>query len=165
MKNFLKGPVSALLLAVVTTYPAIAQEFTDEHLAVARETMIATKSTQFFDGILPTMAEEVRDTFIRVDPGITPVIEEKTLEAALELTARRKELDDRFVRLWASEFTIEELTTIRDFLTSPSGEKFVNISSAITQTQSQLASEWTSELSSSFVALVRRKLREAGYQL
>lgn len=165
MNPFFLKMLAAALLVIAAAFPARAQDYTEEHLELARTTMLATKSTQFFDSILPTLAEEVRDTFIRMDPALTPVIEEKTLEAALELTARRKDLDDQFVRLWASEFDVDELKVISTFLTSEAGAKFVNISSTITKSQSQIAGEWSSELSSEFVSLVRRKLRAAGYSL
>lgn len=169
MVKHIFGLICALWLAVTVSLPVQAQdqseEFTAEHLSVAREAMLATRSTAFFDNILPTMAEEVRNTFIRMDPSLTTVIEEKTLEAALELAERRQQLDDRFIREWAQNFDQEELTEIRDFLTSATGEKFVNLSAEITQVQTTMASEWTSELSADFVALVRSKLADAGYRL
>lgn len=165
MKQFFVSALVAALFSVSAPLSSAAQDYSEAHLELARKTMLATKSTQFFDRILPTLAEEVRDTFIRMDPGLTTVIEEKTLEAALELTDRRKELDDQFVRLWAGEFDADELKVISDFLTSETGEKFVNTSATITQSQARLAAEWSSELSSSFVSLVRQKLREAGYSL
>ena len=77
--------------------------------------MQLTGTARLFDEILPNIADEAKNDFIRANPqmqlGIISVVD----KVAVDLVRRRPELDDYLARVWASGFTNEEMQQLIDF--------------------------------------------------
>ena len=129
----------------------------EQHLELARQVFIASKTGRSFDNILPTVAEQAKSTFVRSNPQIQLGVIDAVDRVALELVPMRKELDDGLIRVWARAFTEEELKNLLQFFESPAGQKFSDNYPKVISTQLALAESWTLKLSQ---VLARRTKRE-----
>lgn len=158
--------IAACLIAFAAGFsPTFAQDstqqsLTPEHLDLARQVFVASKSGRSFDEILPTVADRAKTTFIKSNPQMQLGIIEVVDRVALSLVAERKKLDENLIRVWALAFTPDELRVIADFYNSPAGQKFAGNYPKLIQTQLAAGDNWTRSISEQLARQVQLELRK-----
>ena len=84
-------------------------ELPPERMALAMKLVQLNGTTRVFDDILPTIADEAKNQFIRANPQMQLGIIGLVDTIAVQLVSRRPELDRYLARIWASGFTDEEM--------------------------------------------------------
>ena len=83
LRHHLTSAASALFLLAAVAVPATAQEsISEEHIAAARETVLAANAIRAFDNVLPLMADRTRTLFIQSNPANTSEIDAVVNEVA-----------------------------------------------------------------------------------
>ena len=141
------------------------EQLTPEQPAAAKEAIIASQSTLAFDDVLPAVAARTKALFTRTNPLLAADIDAVTDQVALQLVAKRPELDTLIEGVWARRFTIPELKQIADFFNSPVGVKFARLSPEIAAMSLGAARQWEDQLSTEMVVMVRDELRKRGHNL
>ncbi|MAA98336.1 MAG: hypothetical protein CMN87_12625 [Stappia sp.] len=155
----LKRLAAVMVFSAAATLPLAAQEnFTDEHIAAAREAVSASNAIRPFDDVLPLMADRTRTLFIQNDPANTGMIDEVVNEVALELASRRPELNRVVYEVWARRFTVEELKQLADFYRSDLGQKYARVEPELRALSIGAAKQWGDAISTEMVTLVREEL-------
>jgi hypothetical protein len=144
---------------------AMAQDITKEHLASARAAIEASRVADGFDNILVSVALQTKTLFQRSNPALTSQIDEVTNAVALELAARRPELDRDVQTIWAKKFTKAELDEVSKFYNSPTGKKLATETQGIVQQSMQSVAAWQQKISSEMVNRVREEMKKRGYNL
>lgn len=116
---------AALVVASLGAGNALADDASPEHIKAARATIAAVGATGNFDTILPTIAGQIKQQLIQATPNFEPVITEIVDEKAIEIAARRADLEQEAAKVYAQSFTMEELNAITAFYTSPAGKKLL----------------------------------------
>ena len=98
-------------------------EFTKTHLAAALDVVVATQSAKTLDQFLPAIAQQTQAKLIQIRPDLFKQIGDVVQTTALQLAARRSDLDNSIARIWAQNFTEDELKAIAAFYKSPTGSK------------------------------------------
>lgn len=156
---------AAAAMPVLTPRGAAAQEetFTAEHLKLAREAVLVTKSEGAFNDILPVIADQTKAVFIRSNPALAAQIEEVTTAVAIDLAATRRDLDRTIQEVWARRFSEDELREIIAFYQTPVGAKLADLSPEILALVVGAAKQWSDELSTVMVTRVREEMQKRGY--
>ena len=171
MKSFVVATLSAALLL---TQPVLAQEApvaadtimnepanepTPETLELAKQLVKLSGASRTFDELLPNIADQAKNTFIRSNPqmqlGIITVVD----KVALDMVARRPELDRALERIWASAFNKEQLEELIDFYNSETGKRFAAIQPRLIAAQMTAAQNWTGDVSEEMTQRVAEELR------
>ena len=157
------GAVAAL--PVLAPREATAQEatFTPEHMKLARQAILVTKSEGAFSDILPVIADQTKAMFTRSNPALAAEIEAVTTEIAIDLAAKRRDLDITIQEVWARRFTEDELREIIAFYETPVGTKLAELSPEILALAIGAAKQWSDELSTVMVTRVREEMQKRGY--
>ncbi len=174
MKRMLAAPL--VLAAVFFSAPAYAQDAANEATALreiiqnelpsgtkelADQLVQLTGTARLFDALLPNIADEAKNSFIRANPqmqlGIIAVVD----QVAVELVSRRPELDRYLARVWASGFTDEEMQVLIDFYSSETGQKFAQTHGQLLAVQTAAAEEWAKSVAADLDRRVREELRSA----
>lgn len=138
---------------------ATAQDtFADSHLAAARSVAIEAKVLEPFNDVLPLLMQQTRTAFIQSNPTLAEDIVEVTEEVALDLAARRIELNTEIYRIWAGLFSEEELLELAAFYQTPLGKKLRDQIPTITARTVAAGREWQDKISVDMVALVQDEL-------
>lgn len=156
--------LAVTVMAAPISAPAVAQEFSQSHLTAARATIDAARADDQFDQILPVLADQAKALFQRSNPSLVGEIDEVVNAVALELAARRPELDRELERVWAARFTEDELTQITAFYSSDVGKKFGRSMPTVIQDSIRSAGIWRDALSAELVTKARDELNKRGHQ-
>jgi len=135
----------ALTAAVALTalsFPAAAQEISEEHLKAARAAIDAINATDPFDNYLPDAAASLKAQLIQQSPNLVDLINSTVDEKALSLATRRADLEKEAALAYARIFSQEDLQNIATFYNSSTGKKLLSDGPIVTRELLQAAEVW-----------------------
>jgi hypothetical protein len=135
------------------------QEVSPEKLALAMQVVKLSGTSRTFDELLPNIADQAKNAFIRANPQMQLGIIQVVDTAVLTLVSRRPELDRILARIWASSFTDEELQSIVDFYSSEAGKKFADVQPRLLAVEMAAAQEWSRSVSMELTEKVSDQLK------
>ena len=153
------APADAPPEAGISVLNQPANEPTAETLALAKQLVELSGASRTFDELLPNIADQAKNTFIRSNPqmqlGIITVVD----KVALDLVDRRPDLDRALEKIWASAFNKEQLEELIAFYSSPTGKRFAAIQPRLIAAQMSAAQNWTASVSEEMTQRVAEELR------
>lgn len=146
---------------------AMAQSVAESHLNAAYRVLDALNATDRFDSIFPVVAERLKTQLIANNPDIENEILLTVEEVAINMIARRGDLEREAALAYANAFTEEDLTAIADFYASDAGVALLENGAIVTRELQQLASVWSRGVQRDMLAgvsesLNAQNLREGG---
>jgi hypothetical protein len=135
------------------------QEVSPEKLDLAMQVVRLSGTSRTFDELLPNIADQAKNAFIRANPQMQLGIIQVVDTAVLTLVSRRPELDRMLARIWASSFTDEELQSIVDFYSSEAGKKFADVQPRLLAVEMAAAQEWSRSVSMELTQKVSDQLK------
>lgn len=151
--------------AGIATVPATAQELSPEHLAVAREYINLTDQSGIYEVALLETAVETMRTIVSQNPEIMEPVDDAISKTLESYRSRKGELLDQFARVYALNFTIEELEEIVAFYESPVGSKLAKANATLNDSLQAVMQVFEVNLKSEFFAKVRAELKAEGYDV
>jgi hypothetical protein len=164
IRSSLRAVALAVGLAIGLAGVAKAQEVTEAHLAAALDAVHAAKTSRGFDNLLPLLSQQTQNKLIRMRPDQHQVIAQVVDAEALELVARRKDLDNDVARIWAKYFTEDELTAIATFYKSPAGSKLADIGPKVVGETLQSVKGWSDRVGEEMFEKSREALKKQGVE-
>ena len=167
--KFLSKRLSLLIAALLaftmaaSVVPAAAQEISPEHLALARKYVDLTDKANIYEAALIKTAIDTMSTITNQNPELveqTNTAIEKTLA---EYKDRKGDLMDQFARVYALNFSMEEMTAIVAFYDSPVGQKLTNATANLNEGMQTIMGIFEANLKREFFAKVRAELKAAGF--
>lgn len=144
---------------------ASAQEFPESQLEAAERASSSAPLSRDLDTVLPLLAQRVQNRLISLRPDLHSVIAETVQGVALELAARRADLDSAIALAWARMFSEEELDAIAEFYSSPVGKKFVEVGPELGSITIQTVENWSSRVGGELLDKSREELQKQGHEL
>jgi len=141
-----------------------AQEPSQSHLDAALEAVKSAGAARGFDSVLPAIADRVKGRLIRVRPDLHQEISVTVEAVALQLIPRRNDLDAAVARVWARNFTEDELVTIAEFYKSPTGQKFAEIGPRVIQGSLKEVEGWSTRVGEELYEKSREELTKQGFE-
>jgi hypothetical protein len=165
--TFLKKPASLVmaLLLLLAAVPAGAQELAPEHLAVARKYVELTDKSGIYEVSLVKTAVDTMRTIISQNPDLTKPVDDAITKTLEEYKGKKSDLLDQFARVYALNFTVEELQQIVAFYESPVGAKLATANATLNQSLQTVMQVFETNLKSEFFAKVRAELKAAGFNI
>ena len=144
-----------------TLQEIIGGEIPQESLDLALQLVRLSGNSNAFDELLPNIADQTKNLFIRANPqmqlGIISIVD----RLALTLVPRRPELDLQLARIWASGFTDEEMRTLIGFYQTDIGKKFAAVYPKVLSVEVVAAQQWSRSVGEELAELVGNELRQA----
>lgn len=167
MKNALVALAMALTLSAASVAPAVAQEseISPEHLSAARTYVGLTDQSSIYETSLITAAVGTMRTILRTNPDMTEAVDAAITKTLENYKGRKNELMDQFARVYALNFTMDELQEINRFYESDVGKKLVTANASLNEDMQRIVQVFEANLRSEFFATVRANLKEAGFDL
>jgi hypothetical protein len=139
----------------------LTEELTPEQKELADRLVQVSGTSRTFDEILPLIADQAKNAFIRANPQMQLGIIEVVDRVAISLVNRRPELNQYLANVWASTFTAEEMQDLVDFYESDTGKKFAEVLPKLLAVQTAAAQEWGKSVSAELTEKVSQELRAA----
>ncbi len=168
MSSIAKTLLIACLGAAVVAAPfslAAAQEISPSQLAAAERVVKSAPQIGNFDVLLPQTATMMKDQLIGQRPDLYREITQVVDEDAVKLVPRRADLDKDIARIWAKNFTEDELNAINDFFSSDVGKKYKDIASTVGPDIIQASKNWRDRVRGELLDMVTADLKKMGYEL
>ena len=108
--------------------------------------------------------ERIKSRLIRVRPDLHQEISATVEAIALQLTSRRQDLDEAVARVWAKNFTEDELVTIAEFYKSSTGQKFAEIGPRVIQESLKSVESWSTRVGEEMYEMSRESLTKQGFE-
>lgn len=158
----------AAFLSLATAFaavPAGAQELAPEHLAIARKYIELTDKSGIYEVALVKTAVETMRTIITQNPEISKPVDDAITKTLEVYKGKKSDLLDQFARVYALNFTIEELQEIVAFYESPVGAKLATANATLNQSLQAVMQVFETNLRTEFFAKVRAELKAGGYDV
>ena len=133
----------------------IPQEKIDRALQLVR----LSGTSRTFDQLLPTIADQAKNAFIRANPQMQLGIIEIVDRIALTLVSRRPELDQELARVWAAGYSDEELDQLIEFYNTDVGKKFADLQPKMLAVEVTAAQEWGRSVANELTTKVSDELK------
>ncbi|MEP1207977.1 MAG: DUF2059 domain-containing protein [Rhizobiaceae bacterium] len=160
---FAKTTCFAMTLALsIVASASFAQEYSQSHLAKAREAIAATKATDSFDAILFEAAAQLKNRLSRDNPDQADRISEVVDAEAIALAPRRGDLELEAARLFASAFTEAEMGEIATFFATPAGTKYLQSTPVLARELGKAARIWANGINRDLTNNAQVKLATSG---
>ena len=148
--------------ADLSAFRAIMEkELPPETMSLALELVRVSGISRTFDELLPNIADQAKNAFIRANPQMQLGIIELVDRTALTLVGRRKELDENLAKVWATGFTPDELQELLDFYTSDTGKKYADSYAQLLGVQMAAAQSWANSVGTELTEKVANELRDS----
>jgi hypothetical protein len=137
----------------------MSKEYSKESLDLAAQLVKLSGAGRAFDEVLPNLADQAKNEFIRANPQMQLGIIEVVDRVALSLVNRRPQLDQMLARVWASGFTDEEMESLVEFYSSDVGKKFAGLQPQLLSVQVVTAQVWGRSVLAELTQKVQAELR------
>lgn len=155
--------LSAMVFAVAA--PAMAQEVAPEQLALARKYVDLTDRGAVYEVTLVEIGIGTMRQIVTQNPELIEQTDAAVQKALAEYQARKADLLDQFARVYALNFTAQELQEIVTFYESPTGQKLAASNAQINGDLQAVLEVFTNNTRREFFAKVRADLRGQGFEV
>jgi hypothetical protein len=157
---------AALGLTLVTFSPlANAQQPTPAALASAKELITITGATALFSPLIAGVVEQAKLLYLQQNPALAKDLNEISTRMRNDLQPRFAELIDEVARLYAANFTEQELKDVLAFYKTTAGKKLLTEQPKIVDSSMKFAQDWANTLSDQVVGKMRDELKKRGHAL
>jgi len=158
--------LATVAVVLVTFGPAArSQQPSAAAMATARELVAFTNSTAVFNPLIAGVVEQAKLLFLQQDPSLSKDLNEIAIKMRTDLAPRFAELGDEVAKLYATNFSDQELKTILAFYQSPVGKKLLDRQPNVVDASMKFAQDWANNLSDEVIAKMRDELKKRGHAL
>lgn len=158
--------LAAFAVALVALGPAAhSQQPSAVAMATAKELIASTGATSVFNPLIAGVVEQAKLMYLQQNPALAKDLNEITAKMRTDLAPRFAELSDEMARLYATNFTEQELKAILVFYQSPVGKKLLARQPTVVDTSMKFAQDWANKLSDQVIAKMREELKKRGHAL
>jgi hypothetical protein len=158
--------LAALGVALVTFSPlAHAQQPSAAAMSSAKELISITGATTLFSPLIAGVVEQAKVLFLQQNPALSKDLNEISTRMRADLQPRFTELTDEVARLYAQNFTEQELKDILAFYKTPAGKKLLTAQPQVVDASMKFAQDWANKLSDQVIANMRDELKKRGHAL
>jgi len=124
--------------------------------------MDAAGATRQFDAVVPALVHQMTAIFIQQQPAHEKTIREAFAGIAVRMSERKGELLVEIAKLYAQQFTLDELRELTQFFNSGVGKRFVEKQLVILPQSMAIGQRWGARIGREVDAEMRKELRKRG---
>src|ERR1700750_774841 len=160
--------LAAVALVLVVASPianAQQQQPSPAAIASAKELIAVTGATTLFSPLIAGVVEQAKVLYLQQDPSLSKDLNEISPQTRPDLTPRFRELTAEVARLYATNFSEQELKDILAFYKSPAGQKLLVQQPKVVDASMKFAQDWANKLSDQVIAKMRDELKKRGHAM
>ena len=164
-------PAASLLLALaVAGLPASAQQQAAPQLkpgspaaiAAAKEILAMKNAAAMYANAVPNIVQQTKDTLLQTNLNYQKDLNEVAVIVAKNLAGREKEIGEGMAKIYANEFTEQELKDLVTFYKSPLGQKLLSNEPRAIQFSMSYMNQWAQQFAEIVNGEFRAEMRKRG---
>jgi uncharacterized protein len=174
----MKGPSGILLAAglalavAVSALPAAAQQqaaplkpVSPSALQAARDLLAVKNVGQVYANAIPNIVQRAKDVFLANNLSYQKDLDEVAINIARSLAGREKEIGEQMAKIYANDFTEQEMKDLTAFYKSPLGQKVLATEPRSIQESMNYMSQWAQAFSQTVANEFREEMKKRGKPL
>jgi uncharacterized protein len=153
------------LAAAPTTAQTPAPAPTAGAIAAAKELLVMKKANLMYANAVPGVVERTKTELMQTNINYQKDLNEVAVIVAQKLANRTNEIGDGMAKVYASQFTEQELKDLVVFYKSPLGQKLLAAEPRSIQLSMGYLNQWAQSLAESVNAEFRAEMRKRGKQI
>ncbi len=134
------------------------------HLAAAKELTSMTGVLGIFDGLLPSLTAQIRQSLL-TRPEVTKDLDQVLAGLKPEIEQQKQIMIDATARYYTTAFTEAELKELIAMFKTPVGQRYLRDTPRILDTVAVETERWTGRVSELLMTRVRAEMAKRGHQL
>ena len=161
---------ASLMLALAVAAPAGAQQTAGKPpspgaIAAAKELLALKNANAIFANAVPNIVQKTKDQLLQTNLNYQKDLNEVSVIVAQKLAGREKEIGEGMAKIYASDFTEQELKDLVTFYKTPLGQKVLTAEPAAIQMSMAYMTQWGRSFAEMVTAEFRAEMRKRGKQI
>jgi hypothetical protein len=161
---------------VLASVPAVAQQPAGQQpaplkpaspaaITAAKDLLTVKNIAQVYASAVPNIVQRTKDSFLASNLNYQKDLNEVALVVAQSLAGREKEIGEQMARIYASDFTEQELKDLTTFYKTPLGQKLLAQEPKTVQASMAFMSQWAQSFSETVANEFRSEMKKRGKPL
>ena len=145
--------------------PAVPAPPTAEHVAKARQLILATGISRSFQIIIPEFMDQIGNTLTQARPDLVHDMNIVLDQLKPEFDKQSEEMIDQSAQIYASLLSEKDIDAILDFFNSEAGRRYVGAQPLFLNQLVSGMQAWQQKISINMMERVRQEMRKKGHDL
>jgi hypothetical protein len=134
-------------------------------MAAATEILTMKNASAIYANAVPNIVQQTKDTLLRSNLNYQKDLNEVAVIVAQSLAGREKEIGEGMAKVYANEFTEQELKDLVTFYKSPLGQKLLSAEPRAIQFSMSYMNQWAQNFAETVNAQFRAEMRKRGKEI
>jgi hypothetical protein len=157
--------VLGLALAAAPTQAQTPPAPTPAAIAAAKELLTMKHANQMYANAVPGVVERTKTELMQTNINYQKDLNEVAVIVAQKLAGRQNEIGDGMAKVYASQFTEQELKDLVAFYKSPLGQKLLTAEPVAIQSSMAYLNQWAQNFAEVVNGEFRAEMRKRGKQI
>jgi hypothetical protein len=159
------GCLLALAAIWLTPMPARAESLSPESIAAAKELVATIKLGEQFKSLMPTIMTTLKPAIVQGRANVERDYDAMIPMLLQSFQSRMDELSDAVVKVYASNFTADDLRALIVFYKTPVGQKFLQKTPLLAQQTMAVGQQFGRSVASEIRTRMIEELRKKGHAI
>jgi hypothetical protein len=134
-------------------------------MQAARDLLTIKNVTQVYANAVPTIIQRTKDQFLANNLSYQKDLNEVAITVAKTMTGKEKEIGEQMAKIYANDFTEQELKDLTTFYKSTLGQKLLAMEPNAIQASMVFMNQWAQSFSEAVVGEFRNEMKKRGKPL
>jgi uncharacterized protein len=134
-------------------------------VAAAKEILALKNAGAMYAGAVPGLVQKTKDTLIQNNLNYQKDLNEVAVIVAQSMAGREKEIGEQMAKIYASDFTEQELKDLVTFYKSPLGQKLLVQEPRSIQASMAYMNQWAQAFAEEINGHFRNEMRKRGKEI
>jgi hypothetical protein len=134
-------------------------------MAAAREILAMKNASAMYASAVPNIVQRTKDELLQTNLNYQKDLNEVAVVVAKKLAGREKEIGEGMAKIYANEFTEQELKELVAFYKSPLGQKLLAAEPRAIQFSMSYMNQWAQNFAETVNGEFRAEMRKRGKQI
>jgi uncharacterized protein len=145
--------------------PAPMKPVSPTAIAAAKEILGMKHANAMYASAVPTIVQQSKDSLLQQNLNYQKDLNEVAVIVAQKLAGREQEIGEGMARIYANDFTEQELKDLLTFYKTPLGQKLLITEPKSIQASMQYMQQWAAQFSEVVNSEFRGEMRKRGKQI
>ena len=134
-------------------------------IAAAKEIQAMKNASAMYANAVPNLVQQTKDVLLQNNLNYQKDLNEVAVIVAQKLAGREKEIGEGMAKVYASEFSEQELKDLVTFYKSPLGQKLLTTEPRAIQFSMSYMNQWAQQFSEAVNGEFRAEMRKRGKEI
>jgi uncharacterized protein len=134
-------------------------------IAAAKEILNMKRANQMYVAAVPNIVQQTKDALLQQNLNYQKDLNEVAVIGATNLAGREQEIGEGMAKIYANDFTEQELKDLLVFYKSPLGQKLLTQEPKSIQASMQFMNAWAQQFAELVNGQFRAEMRKRGKQI